>query len=53
MSKDARNVKTETEESKVDIIFCVYVLNGRTVGGERVDVVGHPVGSSGCVDRRQ
>ena len=35
MSKDARNVKTETEESEVDIIFCVYVLNGRTIGGER------------------
>ena len=53
MSKDARNVKIETEESEVDIIFCVYVLNERIVGGGRVDVVGDHVGSSGCVDRRQ
>ena len=43
MSKDARNVKTKMEESEVDTIFCLYVFNGRTVGGGRVDVVGDHV----------
>ena len=45
--------KQKWKKSKVDIIFCVYLLNGRTVGGGRVDVGGDHVGSSGCVDRRQ
>ena len=53
MRKDARNVKIETEESELDIIFCVFVLNGHIVGGGRVDVVGDHVGSSECVDHRQ
>ena len=41
------------KKKKLDIIFCDYVLNGRTVGGGRVDAGGDHVGSSGWVDRRQ
>ena len=45
--------KQKRKKNEVDIIFCVYFLNGHTVGGGRVDVGGDHVGSSGWVDRRQ
>ena len=45
--------KQKQKKNEVDIIFCVYFLNGHTVGGGRVDVGGDHVGSCGWVDCRQ
>ena len=52
MSKNAKKCQQKWKKNELDIIFCDYVLNGRTIGGGRVDMGGDHVGSYGWVDRR-